>query len=82
MFLKELLSAMDSAAGQIDSLGRGREILLYNHPDTLRGIFAHKVTKGGSVRFSRLQGLAKSGGTVAAAVYYHVNCYFYSTTEL
>lgn len=64
MFLKELLSAMDSAAGQTDRVGRGREILLYNHPDTFRGIFAHKVTKGGSARLSRLHGLATSGGTV------------------
>lgn len=64
MFLKGILSAVDSAAGQIDSVGSGREILLYNRPDTLRGIFAHKETKGGSGRLSRLHGLAKSRGTV------------------
>lgn len=55
MFLKELLSAMDSAAGQI-AVGGGREILLYNRPDTLRGIFAYKETKGGLRRLSRLHG--------------------------
>lgn len=45
-------------------MGSGREILLYNRPDTLRGIFAHKETEGGSGRLSRLHGLAKRRGTV------------------
>lgn len=64
MFLKELLSSVDSAAGQIDSMGVAERSSSIIALTTLRGIFAHKETKRGSARLSRLHGLAKSRGTV------------------